>query len=79
MATALKYLPLKKPAVPGFYFIAEKGEPIFRVQVCVENDSYALFYVLIPEDGDYKYDLEMWAGALWFGPLEEKDFDLFED
>ncbi len=44
--------------------------PIHVVELCVESDSYDMYYVLLPDD-DYKYDPGMWPGALWFGPLDE--------
>jgi len=72
----IKYQPLKKPTEPGFYFIAEAGEQPHLVKVCVENDSHDMYYVLLPDE-DYKYHIALWDGALWFGPVEEDDFELF--
>lgn len=77
MATIQKYPPLKKPTDPGFYFIAEAGEQPHLVQVCVETDSYKMYFVFLPDE-DYKYDLGLWHGAVWFGPVEEDDFKLFQ-
>jgi hypothetical protein len=56
------------PSDPGCYEIWEVDCEPFEVRVEVESDSHGLFYVLIPGD-DHKYPLDLWQGALWFGPL----------
>ena len=71
----MKYQPLKKPTGPGFYWLAENGEPLHLVELCVESDSHRMFYVLLPGE-DYRYHVDLWAGALWFGPLDASDLIL---
>lgn len=68
----LKYPPTMNPTEPGFYWLAEDGMPVHLVQLCIEPDSHSMYYVLLPGD-DYKYEQEIWPGALWFGPLDEED------
>ncbi len=72
MATVQKYPPLTKPTESGFYFIAEAGEQPHLVQVCIENDSHNMYYVLLPVE-DYKYHIILWDGALWSNPVEERN------
>lgn len=69
---SMKYPPTKNPTEPGFYWLAEQDMPIHVVELCIESDSHDMYYVLLPDD-DYKYDPGMWPGALWFGPLDERD------
>ncbi len=69
---AMKYPSLPKPTDPGFYWLAEAGEEPHLVEVCIESDSHNMFYVLIPGD-EQKHPLDLWSGALWFGPLKKED------
>jgi hypothetical protein len=61
-------LPKPKPTEPGFYWLAEKGEPPFIVEVNVEPDSHGMFFVLLPGE-DYKYPPDLWPHASWIGPV----------
>ena len=56
------------PTIPGFYWIAEGGEIPHIVQVDAALDARNKFEVLLPGD-EMRYPPEMWAGALWCGPL----------
>lgn len=65
----MKYAPMHKPTDPGFYWVAgQEGEPRL-VEVCIESDSFNLYYILLPGD-DRKHALEDWPAAIWFGPLD---------
>ena len=77
MNTSTQYQPLQKPTDPGFYWLAEKGEELHLVKVCIESDSHSMFYVLLPDD-HWKYPPDCWLGALWFGPLDSIDLIAFK-
>lgn len=68
----MKYPPQNRPTDPGFYWLAEQGEEAHIVEVCIESDSHGMYYVLLPDES-YRYSLDMWPGALWFGPLDPAD------
>lgn len=63
---------MKKPADPGFYWLAEQDEQPHLVEVDVESDSHGMLFVRLPDD-DHKYPFEMWPGALWCGPLKSPE------
>ena len=72
----MRYEPHQRPDDPGFYWLAEPGKDPYLVEVCIEADSHNMFYVLVPGD-DRHFAPDFWCDALWFGPLDEIDLQVY--
>ncbi len=73
----MEYKPREKPTEPGFYLVMHQEDEPYLVRLCVETDSHNMFFVMLDDDEE-KYPVDIWAGCVWYGPLNDQDRKSFE-